>query len=661
MQNNLIKIDQTLHGYVNGHHLLASSVKLSEISKREMEVLSDLSGSDVQKGFREYFTGYKLSVDKKAVLSRTWYADEMERPGCVWTHSLIFDIEEFNYLFNKIDLLLGHFIRPDMSIGFSTYADSILLSNNVIEDYAPNRSKIEYLIWAIWGNKSPSIILAETSEEFAGELIFLWLQQNNDFNPRFSFSTGSLTLRKYKDEILSLQIVPKSISNSVLGAKSKCEILHEMSSIKSFPLWVVRAAELQWKDRWLDFNKFRSKFDSKNVTSDSLASFIKIYIGAKAERKQMSIVDGLNVIEKAFPVSEKAYVAKEYLQLFFDEQLSDWISSDCCIDLLQYLIYNDLIDVSLSHANIETLVKKSLTQNISGSKTLLKELSNMSSNELANSVLEIFAQQMPIEYFIDITNMELDVCKALIAFNINFAVIPCLWQNQSLDFQNGIIESIKKSKMQSVECRSIIYAILDNSTFDYSNDINNVFGKEAINPFLDYLLNKRTLSSGKYSALKSLCGKNQDICLRRMTEEIDILTAENFMVLFDIFDSYKNKHIIASPKLWDRVFSKIDVATLKKSKAFIALFYLPILLQSDYKFPISMASYTFETVHELLAEQKISDEDWWKISDILPYPSFFEQWDRCKRLRKGIKKKGYAIKSLEDKYQSDSDLDIHLL
>lgn len=56
-------VEQTLHGYSNGHRLLQASVELSVQDSKKMMILSDLSGNEFVKGFERYFTGYNLDKD----------------------------------------------------------------------------------------------------------------------------------------------------------------------------------------------------------------------------------------------------------------------------------------------------------------------------------------------------------------------------------------------------------------------------------------------------------------------------------------------------------------------------------------------------------------------------------------------------------------------
>ena len=84
-----MRLDQTLHGYKDGHRLLRASRELPASTHRQMALLSDMSGSTLVRGFEEYLTGYPLPEIGVYAIARTWYAPEMRRPGCVWTHTLL--------------------------------------------------------------------------------------------------------------------------------------------------------------------------------------------------------------------------------------------------------------------------------------------------------------------------------------------------------------------------------------------------------------------------------------------------------------------------------------------------------------------------------------------------------------------------------------------
>jgi hypothetical protein len=65
-----LKVEQTLHGYSNGHSLLEKSLRLSSEAERLMLNLSDMSGH-LRSGFESYLTAYPLANEKMYVIART--------------------------------------------------------------------------------------------------------------------------------------------------------------------------------------------------------------------------------------------------------------------------------------------------------------------------------------------------------------------------------------------------------------------------------------------------------------------------------------------------------------------------------------------------------------------------------------------------------------
>lgn len=87
---SLPQVHQLLHGYRNGHELLAGSVKLAVGDAELVARLSDLSGtllSDVQ--FQPYVTVYPLPSAKYYAIARTWLDNDAPRSGCVLTRTAL--------------------------------------------------------------------------------------------------------------------------------------------------------------------------------------------------------------------------------------------------------------------------------------------------------------------------------------------------------------------------------------------------------------------------------------------------------------------------------------------------------------------------------------------------------------------------------------------
>src|SRR5690242_16685500 len=95
---NGIRIDQALFGYREGHRLLQVSRRLSSVAERTLLILTDMSGPRTVEGFEEYVSGYPLVGENCYAVVKTWYAPEMERPGCVWSHVLLIANSDLSFI-----------------------------------------------------------------------------------------------------------------------------------------------------------------------------------------------------------------------------------------------------------------------------------------------------------------------------------------------------------------------------------------------------------------------------------------------------------------------------------------------------------------------------------------------------------------------------------
>lgn len=88
-----MRIEQLLHGYQDGHGRLAGTLfNISPKDSARLSLMSDWSGyKDPTGKDHSYITAYRLEDSGLYVVAKSWYAQEMERPGCVWTHSLLFN------------------------------------------------------------------------------------------------------------------------------------------------------------------------------------------------------------------------------------------------------------------------------------------------------------------------------------------------------------------------------------------------------------------------------------------------------------------------------------------------------------------------------------------------------------------------------------------
>ncbi|WP_156818835.1 GAP1-N1 domain-containing protein [Sphingomonas sp. Mn802worker] len=199
-------VHQTLHGYNDGHRLIAGSLKLENVDSRTMLVMSDLSGSGVRPGPSGYLTGYRLDDAGKYVLARTWAAPEMSRPGCVWTHSLLIDNADLAALTSTAGLL-DAFQRPTDTFARSAYGVDIEIAQRLAVETPTTSQRALEVVNAIYGAPDrPILVEAEDGDEDETLVVAIWMQQWPRLRRAFGFCTLSGMDRSAKGVPLDLQM-----------------------------------------------------------------------------------------------------------------------------------------------------------------------------------------------------------------------------------------------------------------------------------------------------------------------------------------------------------------------------------------------------------------------------------------------------------------------
>ena len=194
-------IHQALHGYAAGHNLLATSLPLSKEQRMVLLQRTDLSGSAPIRGFDGYVSGFRLS-DSIYALTKTWYAIELPRPGCVWTHSLLLSRDLL--MAESVMHLRDHFRRPDTVGDYDGYSRPLDMTEAGygrpldMTEAVPKRGRLapESLIPAVaafYGAPSKRVcVLADSCGELEDAFLLMWNQQWPRMRASFSFTTGLL-------------------------------------------------------------------------------------------------------------------------------------------------------------------------------------------------------------------------------------------------------------------------------------------------------------------------------------------------------------------------------------------------------------------------------------------------------------------------------------
>ena len=235
----LVSVHQAIHGYRDGHRLLSSSVSLSADSARAMLVLSDMSGPAMQPGFDEYLTGYPLPGSEFFVFAKTWYAPEMRRPGCVWTHSLLLSREQLSQI--SASNLVSKFRRPQQDGVESAATIPVEIEEAVgggrVEGFA-DPTAAAALVGAVLGQARPVIVTVEKAGQLERTFLRLWEELWPAARTRFSFCTGALMPRSVAGALMDLQAVPRAIPSSQFRKSAGAALVLDLRAPNKPEAWV---------------------------------------------------------------------------------------------------------------------------------------------------------------------------------------------------------------------------------------------------------------------------------------------------------------------------------------------------------------------------------------------------------------------------------------
>lgn len=211
--NDVIYIDQTLHGYADGHQLLASSVDLTSEQQSQLLIMSDLSGPAFRSGYESYLTGYPIPNSGFYCIARTWFAPELPRPGCVWTQTFLIRIEDLARISN-FDQFNQLFLRPNNSFELDWYHHRVVLDPNSAPPPRP-LSEVSPVLRALYGTNKKIVMASEGADKFESLVLAIFEQQWPRLRRNFRFCTGALSLR---DTEFDLSISPPEATHSLSDA-----------------------------------------------------------------------------------------------------------------------------------------------------------------------------------------------------------------------------------------------------------------------------------------------------------------------------------------------------------------------------------------------------------------------------------------------------------
>ena len=630
----IIYADQILHGYANGHQLLAASCDLNLDDRKRMDELSDLSGRQGSEEFVDYYTGYPIEAGRKYVISKTWYAHEMVRPGCVWTHSLIFRAEDLCRI-SDLPKFLNNFRRPTHS-SYEAYTCQLALPAEREKQFPPyDVQRLQYAIFTICSSAVPTYVLVDPPAfQFENEFFMVLCGLPWEILQTFTFCTMSYDDRKYGNSMFQYQMIQKNGRIDLARLRRQAQVCEEFYSIEKYPYWIQRYASVLLQNALGSLYGFIRQYGSDHVTLNAYSRFSRLYFALKGG-VNLSLTEYANSIKALFP--EDQSILQRTVELILDDTFTSEAFSGQNYMILEIMEMSNLL---LKKDHKKKLSKKVVREAPEKLHPYLERyIAGTLSASLCESVEDII-QALPQAALREASSMDRKICFVLIRKNPGLLLCPDIW-TQPRNFQQEMLSAINQ-ELDSEQLGTLLVLILRVDTEHIAEDLYRLFGRKLLPVLYRVLRSTESIPKTRLDDWTPILLKNQSLLFK------EILNLPNTEWKRELFLKLDIRSVCLTQRVgmntWRRLYQELFTTALPiKERTDIAIQFFPAVFCTDYHFEDDFIRNIVGTVYQEAKADTLSCDTWNRFQHILPQVEDRQAWDRCLRIRKAILEKGYPI------------------
>lgn len=180
----MIDVDQLLFGYDQGHRMLGGSRTLGRQALTKLLGATDASPADDSDTL---ITGLPLPEEGLYALSATWTAPEITRPGAVWAHVLLVDLDAIGQSEDPMSLrtLIK---RPTPGTG-ADYETALRWNDGRADLGTPPDEVLRSLVAAEYGAAGDKVVVVRDLEWAEAAFALIWRTQWPALRETFEFRT----------------------------------------------------------------------------------------------------------------------------------------------------------------------------------------------------------------------------------------------------------------------------------------------------------------------------------------------------------------------------------------------------------------------------------------------------------------------------------------
>jgi hypothetical protein len=600
-------------------------------------------------GFEEYLSGYPVPGEESYAFVKTWYAAEMERPGCVWSQVLILRNLDLVKISNS-DQLLPLFRRPRDG-EFDRYLSPVAPASEVVQAQFPHVdiSDAEALIAALYNEaEKPVVIPASNAESRQGIVLSIWSQQWPALRAAFRFCTGSLSARTYCGRAFDLQVVPHKLLRELRRDPNAFAVVLERESPD-------RGTNLTKPTQWMrigaedlligkgSFRCFLWTFADRDPEQRSLYS----KMGKLFSFFQDSTPDTLEIPEitrhlsESFPDAESGVALKNaiYGPASSPEWQVPFISEEARLGELARTPFWKCFDPV--RLQLRERGRTFWENDPEQGTAFLVELLDSSSNPLADELVAGLAESISVFEACKIASERPPLLLALVMRSPEIVASQDFWQCKlPLQIYYGILDFLKTDKAVPVRPISWIPFVVENSNNDLASAVVERFATEAMSVFLERAAaNEKQGHWIPEQPWRSALATHQHELLGFLDREDYAASPSAMTLLAGLLDSHRHELSALGLCPWlELVKSGLDLV-FRFPNAEASGFLLSLGFQHPEKDSIELVCGCFEHVHASARDDSpdpLSYRTWRSLESEVPALSWKRNWDRCERLRQGL-------------------------
>jgi hypothetical protein len=640
MATEEILIHQMLHGYSDGHSLLATSKRLSKEAERTLLLLSDMSGPSMVHGFEEYLTGFPLENSSVYALGRTWYAPEMKRPGCVWTHTLLIAKNDLTRI-PDLGIFLKLFRRPKNTKAKKLYNAPILISSYEL-DIPMNRSgdflESLPLVLALYSESGkPVFIAADDVKEYENLSLAIWSQQWPSLRYSFCFSTGSIANRQVGGKVFDLQVVPwKSIRNIKRKVPSGIFLDFDDSLfIQNTPRWAtVVAKDISSLSPHRSLRKFLWDFgEEQQGNRGAFSKLVETKVNIDAvNNRDISLQRLVEAIANRFPAPEEATHLK----------IAVFDSKDRLLEISEGTLLRELLKTKHYPAfdaeclRIQSRARYFWQTSSSAAMELTLELLDSDLNPLGEEYIIGLAKSVELSDAVEVSKTNRDLLYIFVKHNPVLAGVSQVWQ-VPIDEQRELLDSVLSTvDLGTGTIRDIVVAILESGSDSIADEVVSNFGDVALTTVLDWInsypgTSLRAIGESWKRALTS-----QPLQLLDWIQGPTIKTERGMAFVASLLNPNSSQVARVGAEVWlplaRNAPSQLEGKMLIKTMSFL----LTLGFNNPGDKSWELVEHSFQIVHDGAQNEILDYYSWRLVRKHVPDLGWLRDWDKCERLRRAL-------------------------